>query len=50
MATRKDTVAQQTLAKIEKLARGVVGEVKRRKAPHLEVPLRTLSSTSRPTS
>ena len=45
MAARKDSAtAEKTLAKIEKLARGVVAEVQRGKNPRVQVPLRTLSN------
>jgi len=43
MATR-DEQAKKTLAKIEKMAQGVVKELRRQKNPRLEVPLRTLSN------
>ncbi|HEY0839660.1 MAG TPA: DNA topoisomerase VI, partial [Vulgatibacter sp.] len=43
MATR-DEQAKKTLAKIEALAKGVVQDVKKRKNPRLQVPLRTLSN------
>lgn len=45
MATRnREAKAKETLARIEKLARSVVADVKRLRPPHLEVPLRTLSN------
>ena len=44
MARKDSKSAVETLAKIEKLAQGVVAEVKRRKNPRLQVPLRTLSN------
>lgn len=45
MAGKKDSaVAEKTLAKIEKLARGVVREIERKKNPRMQVPLRSLSN------
>src|SRR5262245_20508274 len=44
MAPRKDAVSKQTVAKIEKLAQGVLKTVKGGKNPFLEIPVRALAN------
>ena len=46
MATRKDAVAKQTTAKIEKLAAGVLKTVAAGKNPFLDIPVRSLANVS----
>lgn len=41
---RRDATAKKTLAKIEKLAKGIVQDVRKKKNPQITLPLRTLSN------
>lgn len=42
--TTRDATAKKTLAKIEKLAKSVVQDIRKKKNPQIQIPLRTLSN------
>ena len=48
MAPRKDAVSKKTIAKIEKLAEGVLKTVSTGKNPFLDIPIRSLANRASP--
>jgi len=46
MAPRKDAIDKKTVAKIEKLADGVVKAVEKGKNPWLDIPIRSLANVT----